>query len=117
MAFNKPAPAITPAKPASAPAANLPPAKPKAPAVAPAAAAPGVPPVLPFVPPAKPKVSALLTDAQPASHFALHDPPQATTGVRQDPPANEQQSVPDDPSMPMGLNQPLGWDPFANVPQ
>lgn len=68
--------------------------------------------MLPFVPPAKPKVSALLTDAQPASHFALHDPPQATTGVRQDPPANEQASVPDDPSLPLGIN-PLDWQPFG----
>ena len=72
--------------------------------------------MLPFVPPAQPKMSALLTDAQPAAYFALHDPPQATTGVRQDPPPNEQQSMPDDPSMPMGLNQPLGWSPFSANP-
>ena len=117
MGFNKPPPAVSVARPTSAPAANLPPAKPKAPAVAPAAAAPPVPPVLPFVPPAKPKMAALLTNAQPASHFVLHDPPQATTGVRQNPPPNEQASVPDDPSLPLGLNQPLGWDPFANVPK
>ena len=84
--------------------------------MAPAAAAPPVAPVLPFVPPAQPKMSALLTDAQPAAYFALHDPPQATTGVRQDPPANEQASVPDDPSLPLGIN-PLDWQPFSNVPK
>jgi hypothetical protein len=54
---------------------------------------------------------------QPADHFAPHDPPQATAGVRQNPPADHQQSVPVDPSLPMGLNQPLGWQPFANVPK
>lgn len=62
-------------------------------------------------------MAALLTDTQPADHFTPHDPPQMTTGVRQDPPADEQASVPDDPSLPAGLNQPLGWDPFANVPK
>ena len=116
MGFNKPAPAVAPAKPKAPPASGLPPAAPKAPAVAPAAASP-FPPLVPFVPPAKPKMSSLLTNSQPADHFAPHDPVQRTAGVRQDPPANEQQSVPDDPSMPMGLNQPLGFEPFANVPK
>ena len=38
--------------------------------------------------------------------------PTRTAGLNPDPPANRQCSVPDDPSLPMGLNQPLGWQPF-----
>jgi hypothetical protein len=38
--------------------------------------------------------------------------PTKTAGVNPDPPANRQRSVPDDPSLPAGLNAPLGWQPF-----
>lgn len=108
MAFDPPPPAVAPAKPKAAPASGLPKAAPKAPAVA---AAPAVPPVAPFVPPARPKVSSLLTGHKPADHFAPRDPVQRTTGVRQDPPANEQQSVPADGTL--GLGPGLGWQPFG----
>ena len=53
----------------------------------------------------------------PADHFAPRDPVQRTTGVRQNPPDVHKVAVADDPSLPAGLNQPLGWQPFANVPK
>ena len=95
--------AAQPVVAAQAPIAAAP-AQPQAPAV------PAVPPVLPFVAPAQPKTAALLTDIHPADHFVPHDPPQATTGVRTDPPADEQASVPADGTMQQA--QPLNWQPF-----
>ena len=56
---------------------------------------------------APPKV---LTAKKPADHFAPRDPVQATTGVRQNPPANRQAVVPADGTM--QLPQPLDWQPF-----
>lgn len=56
-------------------------------------------------------MAALLTGSRPADHFAPRDPVQQTTGVRQDPPADEQASVPADGTM--GLGPGLGWQPFS----
>jgi len=70
------------------------------------------PPVAPHVQPPVPRTAppAVLTAKTPADHFVPRDPPQATTGVRQHPPANHQQSVAADGTMQQA--QPLDWQPF-----